>query len=51
MSSEMPKEYDPREAESRWYAFWDERGLFTAGGDEDDAREPYTTNSIFNRSI
>src|SRR5688500_8737416 len=27
---ELPKAYDPREVEPRWYEFWEERGLFAA---------------------
>ncbi|MFB6261902.1 MAG: class I tRNA ligase family protein, partial [Thiohalorhabdaceae bacterium] len=27
-SAELPKTYDPKEVETRWYAFWEERGFF-----------------------
>ncbi|MDD9938076.1 MAG: valine--tRNA ligase [Myxococcales bacterium] len=42
MATEMAKTYDPRETESRWYAFWEKEGLFPASGDPEDGREPYT---------
>jgi valyl-tRNA synthetase len=42
MTSEMPKAYDPRQAEPRWYAFWEQEGFFTASGDPGDTRETYT---------
>src|SRR5262249_22069239 len=42
MQSEMPKAYDPRDTEPRWYAFWEREGLFTASGDPGDSRTPYT---------
>src|SRR5215470_12840423 len=28
MASELPKQYDPHEAQKRWLAFWEERGYF-----------------------
>ena len=36
---ELPKTYNPAEAESKWYAFWLEQGFFKSTPDE---REPYT---------
>jgi valyl-tRNA synthetase len=39
MATELPKQYDPREAQRRWLAFWDERGYFHSRPDE--GREPY----------
>src|SRR5205085_1352311 len=36
---EMPPQYDPAAAESRWYPVWDERGYFSADAETD--REPY----------
>src|SRR5262245_36609300 len=30
MTSEMPKAYDPRQSEPRWYAFWEREGFFTS---------------------
>src|SRR5436190_20548971 len=42
MTSEMPKAYDPRQTESRWYEFWEREGFFTASGDPADTRKPYT---------
>ena len=39
---DMPKAYDPRDTEPRWYRFWEERGLFRASSDAADARPPYT---------
>jgi valyl-tRNA synthetase len=42
MTSEMPKAYEPRSAEPRWYAFWEREGLFRASDDPEDTRTPYT---------
>jgi valyl-tRNA synthetase len=42
MTPEMPKAYDPRQAEPRWYAFWEAGGYFQASDDPGDTREPYT---------
>jgi valyl-tRNA synthetase len=42
MTTEMPKAYDPRQTEARWYAFWESQGLFTASGDPSDTRPTYT---------
>ncbi|MBI1914740.1 MAG: valine--tRNA ligase [Planctomycetes bacterium] len=28
MTSELPKQYDPHEAQRRWLAFWDDKGYF-----------------------
>ncbi len=39
MPIELPKAYDPREAQSKWLAFWEERGY---GHSEPDGRTPYT---------
>jgi valyl-tRNA synthetase len=39
MSMELPKHYDPREAQERWLRFWDERGFFHARPDAN--REPF----------
>jgi valyl-tRNA synthetase len=39
MATELPKAYDPQEAQPRWLAFWDEHGFFHS---RPDAREPYT---------
>ncbi len=38
----LPKAYDPRDVEPRWYAWWEERGFFQASGDLDDPRPTYT---------
>ncbi|HKP55200.1 MAG TPA: valine--tRNA ligase [Polyangiales bacterium] len=38
----LPKAYDPRETEPRWYRFWEENGFFTASAAPEDTREPYT---------
>ncbi len=40
MATELPKQYDPREAQRRWLAFWDERGFFHSRPDPN--REPFT---------
>ena len=39
---DLPKAYDPRETEPRWYRFWEESGVFTASADPSDKRTPYT---------
>ena len=39
MSTELPKTFDPAEIEARWYAHWEENGLFRP--ERADA-EPYT---------
>ncbi|HEY7158390.1 MAG TPA: valine--tRNA ligase [Gemmataceae bacterium] len=39
MSMELPKHYDPREAQERWLRFWNERGFFHARPDAN--REPF----------
>ena len=39
--SELPKAYDPRQSEARWYEFWETEGLFTASADPADERKPY----------
>ena len=28
MPAELPKQYDPKEAQQRWLQFWNERGYF-----------------------
>ncbi len=38
--SELPKAYDPAEAEEKWYRYWYERGLFEVSDDPD--AKPYT---------
>ncbi len=40
MATELPKAYDPKEAQQRWLHFWDERGYFHSKPDE--SRSPYT---------
>ena len=30
MPNDIPKQYDPAAAQSRWYSFWEERGYFNA---------------------
>src|SRR5262245_38016059 len=39
MSMELPKHYDPREAQERWLRLWNERGFFHARPDPN--REPF----------
>ncbi|MDG5750043.1 valine--tRNA ligase [Qipengyuania sp. XHP0211] len=39
MTTELPKTFDPADIEARWYAHWEENGLFRPG--RTDA-EPYT---------
>jgi valyl-tRNA synthetase len=40
-SAEMPKAYEPALTEQKWYAFWEERGLFRADASPADARPTY----------
>src|SRR5947209_3597918 len=40
MPTELPKQYDPHEAQKRWLAFWNERGYFHSRPDA--SREPFT---------
>src|SRR5258708_4592835 len=40
MPTELPKAYDPREAQAKWLKFWDERGFSHSRPDAN--REPYT---------
>jgi valyl-tRNA synthetase len=37
--SELPKAYDPKEAEERWYPLWEKHGLFHAKANPD--KKPY----------
>jgi valyl-tRNA synthetase len=37
---DLPKQYDPRDAQERWYAFWLEKGYFHA--DPSSPKPPYT---------
>ncbi len=39
MATELPKQYDPKEAQQRWLRFWDERGYFHSEPDAD--RKPF----------
>jgi valyl-tRNA synthetase len=39
-TAELPKQYDPQEAQRRWYGFWLEKGYFHADPSSD--RPPYT---------
>ncbi len=39
MTTELPKQYDPREAQQRWLTFWQERGYFHSR--PDPRREPF----------
>ncbi|MET0339553.1 MAG: valine--tRNA ligase, partial [Polyangiales bacterium] len=40
-AADMPKAYEPSLTEQKWYAFWEERGLFRAESDPTDARPTY----------
>jgi valyl-tRNA synthetase len=40
MATEIPKQYDPHEAQQRWLEFWDQRGYFHSR--PDPARKPFT---------
>ena len=39
-TAELPKQYDPQDAQRRWYDFWLERGYFHA--DPSSTKPPYT---------
>jgi valyl-tRNA synthetase len=39
--SELPKAYEPASVEPRWYAFWEEHGVFRASLDPKDTRPVY----------
>ena len=39
MAIDLPKQYDPREAQKRWLQFWNERGYFHSEPDPD--RKPF----------
>src|SRR5262245_20278106 len=39
MPTELPKQYNPQEAQAKWLNFWTQRGYFHS---RPDAREPYT---------
>ncbi len=39
-TAELPKQYDPQDAQRRWYAFWLEKGYFHA--DPSSPKPPYT---------
>jgi valyl-tRNA synthetase len=41
MESELPKAYEPRDVEPRWYAFWLEHGVFRASVEPGDSRPIY----------
>ncbi|MBY0229097.1 MAG: valine--tRNA ligase, partial [Gemmataceae bacterium] len=38
MPTELPPQYDPKDAQERWLAFWDEKGYFHS---KPDARKPF----------
>src|SRR5262245_36748985 len=38
MTMELPKQYDPHEAQKKWLTFWEERGYFHS---RPDSRKPY----------
>jgi len=40
MPTELPKAYDPKDAQSRWLAFWDEKGYFHS--EPDASKKPFT---------
>src|SRR5260221_8536763 len=40
MATELPKAYDPREAQQKWLKFWEERGYNHSR--PDPQRKPYT---------
>src|SRR5258706_13737248 len=38
---DLTKPYEPSEVEPRWYAFWEENGVFSASDDPKDTRPVY----------
>ncbi|HET9953593.1 MAG TPA: valine--tRNA ligase, partial [Polyangiaceae bacterium] len=40
--SELPKAYEPKEVEPRWYQFWVDHGVFRANASPEDTRPVYT---------
>jgi len=40
MAMELAKAYDPKEAQKKWLAFWEERGYFHS--DPDPSKKPFT---------
>ena len=40
MIDEIPKQYNPKETEDKWYKFWEENGLFSAKLNPE--KKPYT---------
>ena len=40
MPTELPKAYDPKDAQQKWLAFWDGRGYFHSEPDPDRTRFP-----------
>jgi valyl-tRNA synthetase len=38
--TELPKAYDPKAVEEKWYRFWEDEGLFEA--EIDEGKEPFT---------
>ncbi|HEV3166543.1 MAG TPA: valine--tRNA ligase [Isosphaeraceae bacterium] len=40
IAEQLPRQYDPQEAQKRWYAFWLEKGYFSA--DPASEKPPYT---------
>jgi len=40
VTGELPKQYDPKEAQSRWYRFWEDSGYFNADPNPD--KKPHT---------
>jgi valyl-tRNA synthetase len=40
MPTELPKAYDPKEAQAKWLKFWDEKGYFHS--EPDASKKPYT---------
>lgn len=38
--TELAKQYDPKEAQAKWFSFWEERGYFDANPNSD--KKPHT---------
>ncbi|MFH1576496.1 MAG: class I tRNA ligase family protein, partial [Candidatus Margulisiibacteriota bacterium] len=40
MNQEIPKIYDPKEIEQKWYKFWEENNLFSP--EDNSSKKPFT---------
>lgn len=47
----LPKTYDPKVVEPKWYDFWMEKGYFAAGNAEDLLREDPGKEKMYSITI